>query len=250
MPSPSTALELIKAAMRQIGVIATGETPSAAEAADGLSALNDVLETWTTEKLAVWTDATLTLNATQGIGQYTIGPSGVLVTPRPVRILSLYSSVGAVDYPAQEWPYTSWQAVAIKSTGATWPERYAYVNDFPNGRLYLWPTPPEGLVLNIGVQTELAAVADLATVLSYPPGYYRALQWDLAAELASQYGVQLNEQQIAMVRATKAAIKRANHVPSVSRLDRMFIGPLGSGAFGSSGFAGELREDGGYELRD
>lgn len=223
MPSPSTALELIKAAMRQIGVIATGETPSAAEAADGLSALNDVLETWTTEQLTVWQDAVLPFTATAGVGSYTIGPSGVFVTARPVRILSLYSSINGVDYPAREWPYDQWQAVAVKATSSTWPERYAYINSFPDGELFLWPVPATALQLQIGVQQALTAVTSLATVLSYPPGYARALQWSLAAELASQYGVQLTATQIAMVNGTKAAIKRANRVSSVSSLDRVLL---------------------------
>lgn len=223
MPSPSTALELIKAAMRQLGVIATGETPSAAEAADGLSALNDVLETWATEQMTVWQDTVLPFTASVGVGTYTIGPTGVFVTPRPVRILSLYSSINGVDYPAQEWPYEQWQAVAVKETSSTWPERYAYVNDLPNGLLTLWPVPATALQLQIGVQTTLTAVANLATVLSYPPGYYRALQWSLAAELSSQYGVQLNAQQMATVTGTKAAIKKANRVASVSGFDRSLL---------------------------
>jgi len=223
MPSPSTALEIIKAAMRQLGVIATGETPSAAEATDGLSALNDVLETWATEQMTVWADTTTAFTATAGQGVYTIGPTGAFVTTRPVRILSLYSSINGVDYPAMEWPYEQWQSVAVKATSSTWPERYAYVNDFPNGSLFLWPVPATALTLNISIQTPLTAVANLATVLTYPPGYYRALQWALAAELSSQYGVTLSGQQIAMINGTKAAIKRANHVPSVSRLDPMLL---------------------------
>jgi hypothetical protein len=222
MPSPSTALGLIKAAMRQIGVIATGETPSAAEAADGLAALNDVLETWATEQMTVWSDA-VAFTATAGVGTYTIGPTGTFVTTRPVRVLSLYSSIDGVDYPAMEWPYEQWQAVAVKATSSTWPERYAYVNDFPDGRLFLWPVPATTLQLQIGIQTPLAAAAGLATTLSYPPGYYRALQWELAAELASQYGVTLNAQQMAMIRASKAAIKKANHVSTVARLDRSLL---------------------------
>ena len=219
MPSPSTALEIIKTAMRQIGAIATGETPSAAEAADGLTALNDVLETWSTEKLAVWQQAVLPFTATAGVGAYTIGPSGDFVTPRPVRILSLYSSIDGVDYPAREWPYTQWQAVGVKGTGSTWPERYAYVNDFPDGRLFLWPVPATALQLQIGIQTELTAAPNLATVLSYPPGYARALHWALAAELSSEYGVQLNGQQMATVTATKAVIRKANRISTVSTMD-------------------------------
>lgn len=226
MPSPSTALDIIKAAMRQIGVIATGETPRAAEAADGLSALNDVLETWSTEALTVYGNIAQAFTTTANVGSYTIGPSGALVTTsaRPVRIDGMYASYLGVDYIITEWTYAQYMAVTVKQTGATFPTRYAYVNDFPNGRLLLWPVPVVAITLNIDIAVQLTAAASLATSLSLPPGYARALQWELAAELASQYGMQLNATQQAMVRASKAAIKKANHVGTVSRMDPALIG--------------------------
>lgn len=225
MPSPSTALELIKAAMRQIGVIATGETPSAAEAADGLSALNDVLETWNLSRLNVWTDQALVFVTTPNVASYTMGPGGTFsVTPgRPVDVTGVFGSFQGVDYQALPWSYEQYLAAPVKATGALYPQRYCYINDFPLGRLFLWPVPTVALTLNVMVRQQLTAAPNLATPLTYPPGYARALQWSLAAELASQYGVTMTQQQMAMVTGTMAAIKRANHTPSVSGLDVMLM---------------------------
>lgn len=44
-----SALDHIKAALRQIGAIASGETPSAEQGRDGLAALNAMLEQWLIE---------------------------------------------------------------------------------------------------------------------------------------------------------------------------------------------------------
>ena len=48
--------------MRLIGTIATGETPTADETADGLLVLNDMLENWSTETLSVWGSSNQTFN--------------------------------------------------------------------------------------------------------------------------------------------------------------------------------------------
>jgi hypothetical protein len=221
MPTPTTALEIIKTAMRLIGVIATGETPSAAEAADGLSALNDVIETWNTEGMTVYGSIATAFTATPNVGSYTIGPTGAFVTasPRPVRIDGVYASFQGVDFPVQQWTYDQYMGAAVKATASTYPTRYAYVNTFPNGQIYLWPVPAVAITLNLDIAVQIGAITSLATALTFPPGYARALQWELAAELAPQYGIELTATQVALARNAKAAIKKANHVPSVSRMD-------------------------------
>jgi hypothetical protein len=49
----ATVRDRIKRAMRLIGAAATGETPSADELADGLTALNAMLSSWSLESLLV-----------------------------------------------------------------------------------------------------------------------------------------------------------------------------------------------------
>lgn len=223
MPSPSTALDIIKAAMRHIGAIATGETPSAAEATDGLASLNDVIETWNTDGLLVYESAVQSFTTTPAQAAYTIGPSGQFVTARPVEIEGVYASYLGVDYRVAEWTYDQYQSATIKATGALYPTRYAYINDFPNGRLFLWPVPSVAITLNISVQTQLAYPANLATVLSLPPAYARALQWELAAEMAPSYGYQFSQDQKDLLRSSKAAVKKSNHSGTVSRLDQALL---------------------------
>ena len=206
--------------MRHLGVIATGETPTAAEADDGLKSLNDVLETWNTDGLMVYTSAVQSFTTTPAQAAYTIGPTGQFVTARPVEVQGVYASYLGVDYRVAPWTYDQYQSATIKATGALYPTRYAYINDMPDGRIFLWPVPSVAITLNIEIQTQLTYPANLATVLTLPPGYMRALQWDLAAELAPSYGLQLTSQQIAMVNGTKAAVKKSNHTGTVSRLDQ------------------------------
>ena len=50
----TTAAEQINGALRLIGMLAEAETPSAATAQDALAALNQMVDSWNTERLSVF----------------------------------------------------------------------------------------------------------------------------------------------------------------------------------------------------
>ena len=70
-----TAQTLIKAALRSIGAIATGETPTAAEMADGLESMKLMFRSWSAKNIRLYytKQETLTMG---GASSYTIGSGG------------------------------------------------------------------------------------------------------------------------------------------------------------------------------
>ena len=50
----TTAGELINGALRLIGMLAEGETPSAATSQDALDAMNQMIDSWNTERLSTF----------------------------------------------------------------------------------------------------------------------------------------------------------------------------------------------------
>ncbi len=73
----TTALDLITGALRNINALESGETPNAQDANDALQVLNDMLESWTIEKLFVFSSTENRFVFTPGKYQYTIGtPEG------------------------------------------------------------------------------------------------------------------------------------------------------------------------------
>ena len=50
----TSAGDQINGALRLIGMLAEGETPSAATSADSLTALNQMIDSWNTERLSVF----------------------------------------------------------------------------------------------------------------------------------------------------------------------------------------------------
>lgn len=69
----STALDLIVGALRNINALEAGETPSAQDSGDALQVLNDMLDSWSTDKLYVFASNENVFTFTPGQYQYTIG---------------------------------------------------------------------------------------------------------------------------------------------------------------------------------
>jgi len=69
----TTGMDLITGALRKINALEAGETPDANAAADAQQVLNDMLEMWSIDHLAVFSSVENILSWTPGQYQYTIG---------------------------------------------------------------------------------------------------------------------------------------------------------------------------------
>lgn len=85
----TTALDLVTGALRSINALEAGETPNANDSSDALQVLNDLLESWSADKLFIYAGVENILAWTPGQYQYTIGNpiggsfSGTLVGGSP-----------------------------------------------------------------------------------------------------------------------------------------------------------------------
>ena len=81
-----TAGDQINRALRLLGILAEGETPSAETSQDALVALNQMLDSWSTEKLMIYNTIDQVFTWPAGEIKRTLGPSGDFVGLRPVAI--------------------------------------------------------------------------------------------------------------------------------------------------------------------
>jgi len=90
--------------------------------------------------------------------------------------------------------------------------------DMPNIDMYIYPVPTKTLEWHFISVTELDQPATLATSLIIPPGYLRAFRFNLACEIAAEFGVEPppSVQRIAM--SSKRNIKRINNPDDVMSL--------------------------------
>jgi hypothetical protein len=219
----SSALDLIQSSMRLAGILASGETPTADEATDGLKSLNDILENWSLENLTVWQADNEQFALTPGVATYTIGPGGDFNATRPVRIGLSFTRLNGADFALEQWSLDEYNCVPVKDIGGI-PERYVYLNEYPLGQIILYPVPAAASTLFLNTDRVLAFPLTLATTLSFPPGYERALRYALAINLAPEYGVGIPPAVAAIAAASKGDIKRANRKRVVSAYDQTLLG--------------------------
>jgi hypothetical protein len=220
----TTALDMIKRAMRLNGDLAQGEPPSAQEAEDGLSSLNTMLDSWWNESLAVYRLEQESFSLTAGTGTYTIGSGGAFNTLRPISIVSAFVRYQGVDYPPLEIiTGSAYDAIPIKTTRSI-PEELFYDNDLPLGSINLFPVPHAVMTLFISSPQRLQSFATLTTDLVLPPGYQRALEFNLAVEYSADFGHVSPPQVIGIARESKAILKRANTMQPCVGIDEMWAG--------------------------
>lgn len=86
--------EIIKGALRLLGVLGFGETPSADEITDASEALNLMIKAWQTEGVGLWLNKEMTLYMADDTQLYSVGASGdhATLTPYSTQIATAASS--------------------------------------------------------------------------------------------------------------------------------------------------------------
>ncbi len=222
MAITSSVIQMIARAMRLAGAIGVGETPSDQEAADGLEALQHMIDSWNTERLFAYCiiDESLTLNGSQQ--DYTIGPSGDLNTTRPVRIdNSSYIQFQGISFPLQIVEVQAWDSIPAKSTQSNipWVMYVKYGYPLITVRFYTYPTSA-GAVAHITSWQQLQAFTSLTDELSMPPGTARAIVYSLAEEFGGpEFGLTISPDVHRIATKARANLKRVNAPMRVARLE-------------------------------
>jgi hypothetical protein len=82
---------------------------------------------------------------------------------------------------------------------------------YPDITMTVYPVPTKLLEFHIVSVLELTTPATLATSLMFPPGYLRAFKYNLACELAPEFGVQPSPQVMRVAMTSKRNLKRINN---------------------------------------
>jgi hypothetical protein len=227
--APTTVLDIIRRALRLIGVLATGETPDGPEAADALQVMNWMIEQWTNEKLMVYYMENMLFSAYAGIGTYTIGPdnSNNWQTLLPVKIESAFcrdnSSGFNNDYKLELIPNDRYQDIFQKGILTTYPKYIHYVRSWPNGSIDLWPVPTRNYTIGLSHWHQIQKYLNLTDIICLPPGYKTALAYNLAVEMAGEYGQAISSIIQNEAVKSKAILMRVNFEPVLMSTDPMLV---------------------------
>jgi hypothetical protein len=213
-----TAQDIITSAMRLLGAIDAGGTPSTSELADGLTALNDMLDSWSIERLNVFTVGTAAYSLTSGTAAYTIGSGGNFNAARPVKIetagilLPSPAGSGNLRFPLRVLRLPEWQIIVEKAAQAAIATDLYFDNASPLANVSLYPTPTftGTMQVELGTWQALSQFPDQTTAVSFPPGFAQALRYNLAVKHAPEYDVTPSPIVIGIAQTSLAAIRALN----------------------------------------
>lgn len=206
----ATVTEIVKLALKDIGVIGGRETPSDDEMQDALSTLNQMLAMWRTQTLSVYCQKQGTITV-DGSVSYTVGTGGDLNIERPVAIDGVFwrSSDNLTDYPLKVYhSYEDYQDLVQKTLQAL-PCLAYYRPAYPTGELFVWPQPTDG-TLYVTVMQEMPTYTTIQDDIDLPPEYEGAIRWNLAEMLCATFSMPITPEIAKFAKQTKRALKINN----------------------------------------
>jgi len=217
----TTAGDQINGALRLIGQLAEGEEPSAATATDALAALNQMIDSWNTERLSVFSTQDQVFSWLPNFATRTLGPTGDFVGNRPILVDdSTYfrDPSSNISFGIKLVNQQQYNGIAVKTVTSTYPQVMFVNMTYPDITMTVYPVPTKVLEWHIVSVQELTTPALLSTPLAFPPGYLRAFRYNLACELAPEFGVEPSPQVSRIAMYSKRNLKRINNPDDIMSL--------------------------------
>jgi hypothetical protein len=226
----TTARQLITSSLRLINVVQQGENPTADDMTTVEYALNTLLDSWSADKLSIYTINPYPFVLIPGQQAYKLGVGTNLlpadwVVPRPMNIeqatVDYQAQMGAqaISIPLQKLSDAEWAAIAVKSTQSTFPMKFFDNGNYPMRTLNFWPVPTTAQTVTLWLWEPLLDYTTLDQPISLPPGYERAIRYNLAVEAAPEFGKTLTSDIINVALSSYANIKILNSTPQIMRCD-------------------------------
>lgn len=187
-----TAQDIVATSLRRINAIAPGENPTGPEAAAGLECLNDMVDSWQTERLMLFAVVRQEFYKPPQ-PTYTVGSGADFDIPRPMRIdrfacILLNNPNQPLELPMQKIDEAMWRMIPVKQIPSTVPRAVYDDNAFPWRTLWLWPQPSVQVGIVLYYWGSVSKFQDLATDYEFPQGYADALKLNLPLRLSMEFG--------------------------------------------------------------
>lgn len=192
-----TARDMVVQAMREIGVIASGEQPTADEIADGILRLNSMLKAWGAKGLNLWRDTEDTIDFAAGVSSALLPgalsvSSARLVQNGSQRLLAL-------------WQPDEFAVLPNKDQRGT-PIVFLLRQDVGGVSMQLWPVPAEAVTVAYNYGRITADVVQPSDPVDVPQMFQETVWKCLAVKLAPTFGKARSDPQTVQMVAADAAI--------------------------------------------
>lgn len=210
---------IIALALRKLGVLELGDTPDSASLANASMSLNLLIKQMSTEGLKLWKNSELVIPMVAGQTTYILGGSTsalmydtqaptTAITDRPLKaIQGFYRNIQVtpnIDIPVMLLSKNEYLTLGSKFSTGTANSLFYDVKAL-NGILYVYLTPDlnsqTNLQIHLVCQMPLNDILLSTDIPDFPNEWMNCLVWNLADQLAIEYGVPMNYRQEIMQRA-------------------------------------------------
>lgn len=228
MPSPTTnptVRSLILGAMRLINVVGANEVPTEGDMQIAVDSLNGMIDSWSNNRLMIYSITPYEFLLTGPIRDYTLGPGGDWDVERPMAIEQAYARLNSgtaqqLDISMESLTDAQYASIAVKNTTSTFPFAFYDNGNYPLRTVSLFPIPNgSNCTIVLWLRQPLLDLTSLDQQVSYPPGYERAYRFNLAVELADEFGKVVSDNTKAIATASKLELERLNSTPMYLRGD-------------------------------
>lgn len=227
-----TAMEIIKAMMREIRVLAVGEVPSASDAEVCLEALNGLVDAWQVEPNFASYRTEVVFTLTGGAQFEQIGSGLAIDVAAPVRIEGGFCRDSERDYPFDPCAHQEYTEIRDKGTASFTPCAAHYDG---NGKVFFWPPAASDMECHLFVLAPLQRFANLTTDYPLPPGYAKTLKLTGAEEIADQFHKAASPSLARRAANARRVLKRSNvQVPQMdvcSEIGHLVVSRSGVGNY-------------------
>lgn len=184
----STRTDIITRALRLVGALGDDDSPTASQQANATLALNQVVKSWQSKHIFLWTTQEGNLTLVPAQEDY------ALPTDPPIRWIdkAFYRDASSKDAPELEVvPYNEYLSIIDKA--ASGKPGVLALNTDPVPTVYLWPVPNEAHTIHY---TGIEALPDFDAATStggFNAKWGLALTYALATELGPENGLSVSE---------------------------------------------------------
>jgi hypothetical protein len=184
---------IVTSALREIGVLSAGETPTAEDWQWGLEKLQRRVDQFNARRDVAFSVSLQNFTLQANHAPHTIGPSGDFNIPlRPVLIKSAIfilngASANPVDTPIHIRDSKWWVDNPLKSLTSEIVTDLYYDPNIPLGALNFFPICNRDNPIRLEFWNSLTQPLTLDTILAFAPGYWEATIVDLAVSLCPSY---------------------------------------------------------------
>lgn len=192
--------QLIATALRKLGALAEGQSPSAEDLTNGTIALNGIIASFQTLGMPLWERREFNVPLTAGVESYNIGVGQTVNLPFPLKVKEAYLRNIATGQQIEinVESFYDWQQIR-SSTTSSFPVFVSYTPYINFGVLNVWPVPSSQAASTYTIrlvgQAPFEDVNSNSHTLDFPKEWHNAIIYELAVTMAPEYGSSLNEKQ-------------------------------------------------------